>query len=164
MLTDFLNFARPVELNREECRLGDLVKESLDVLSEEIKKSGGKVETLFEDSFPVYADHTLIRQALTNLIKNALEAVGREGKIKIQEKRIAGRMEIWIHDNGCGISKENHKKIFEPFFTTKREGTGLGLAITQKTILSHQGSLTIKSEEGEGTLVIVSLPIHKASA
>ncbi|OIP64703.1 MAG: hypothetical protein AUK29_03925 [Nitrospirae bacterium CG2_30_53_67] len=164
MLTDFLNFARPVELNREECRLGDLVKESLDVLSEEIKKSGGKVETLFEDSFPVYADHTLIRQALTNLIKNALEAVGREGKIKIQEKRIAGRMEIWIHDNGCGISKENHKKIFEPFFTTKREGTGLGLAITQKTILSHQGSLTIKSEEGEGTLVIVSLPIHSAQA
>ncbi|MEK6775551.1 MAG: ATP-binding protein [bacterium] len=162
MLTDFLNFARPVELNREACSLSDLVKESLDVLSEETGKRGAKVETIFENAFPVFADHIQMRQALTNLIKNALEAVGDQGEIRIQGKRIAGRSELWIHDNGCGISMENHKKIFEPFFTTKREGTGLGLAITQKTILSHQGSLTIRSEQGEGTLVIVSLPIHNA--
>lgn len=164
MLTDFLNFARPVELNRETCSLNNLVKESLDVLSEEIRKRGARVETIFENVFPVFADHIQMRQALTNLIKNALEAVGDQGEIRIQEKRIANRSELWIHDNGCGISMENHKKIFEPFFTTKREGTGLGLAITQKTILSHQGSLTIRSDEGDGTLVIVSLPIHKASA
>ncbi len=159
MLSDFLNFARPTELNREECSLSDLVRESLEVLSEEIAKKGINVETRLDNLPPVLIDRTLMRQAVTNLIKNAIQAVGDEGRITIEEKEIAGQPELWIQDNGCGISQDEQKKIFEPFFTTKREGTGLGLAITQKTILSHQGMLRIKSDEGKGTLMIVSLPI-----
>jgi PAS domain S-box-containing protein len=163
MLTDFLQFARPAELNRETCSLDELVKESADVLAVEIESRGTRIDIHDDNLPPVEIDRTLMRQALTNLIKNGLQAVGEGGEIRVQAKRIDDRAELWIQDNGCGISQDDQKKIFEPFFTTKREGTGLGLAITQKTILSHHGSLTVKSDPGEGTLVIVSLPINTSA-
>lgn len=161
MLGEFLRFARPQELNREECRLCDVVKEALEVLADEMQRHKTRVELDLDRLPPLHLDRTLMRQAVTNLVKNALEAVGGEGEINILEKRISDRAELWIEDNGCGVSREDRNRIFEPFFTTKRDGTGLGLAITQKTILSHQGSLTIKSDPGKGTLVIVSLPLKE---
>lgn len=164
MLSDFLHFARPQELNKEECLLNDLVKEALEILAPEMDGCNVRLDTKCDPLPVVLADRTLIRQALTNLIKNAMQAVDQGGEVKIQEKRLADRVELWIEDNGLGISTEDQKRIFEPFYTTKREGTGLGLAITQKTILSHHGSLRIKSDQGEGTLVVVSLPVKESVA
>jgi signal transduction histidine kinase len=164
MLGEFLSFARPQRLNKEDCSLGDLVKEALEVLSDEIRRRGARIEVNTETPPPVTVDRTLMRQALVNLVKNALEAVGQGGMIRLQEKGLRGRAELWIEDNGPGITEENRKKIFQPFFTTKEGGTGLGLPITQKTILSHQGSLTIKSDREQETVVIVSLPAAESAA
>jgi Signal transduction histidine kinase len=69
------------------------------------------------------------------------------------------KAKISIKDNGCGIPKEIQKKIFDPFFTTKEQGSGLGLAITYRIIESHKGEITIYSEEGQGTEVIMYFPM-----
>jgi two-component system sensor histidine kinase AtoS len=161
MLSDFLTFARPADLNKEACYLDDLVKEVLEVLAETIEKQQIRVTTHFDHAAPVHVDRTLIRQALTNLVKNALEAVRPGGEIRIGEHQVGQRAELRIEDDGCGISQELQKKIFEPFFTSKAEGTGLGLAITQKTVFSHQGSLMVESSEGKGTTVTLSLPVDE---
>ncbi|MDX1764470.1 MAG: ATP-binding protein, partial [bacterium] len=164
MLSDFLSFARPALLQKESCDLGELVQESLELLREKIEGRRIKIETSFDHLMPVPADRNLIRQALTNLLKNALEAVGPGGVIRIVEKKLDNRVELEIQDNGCGISEGDQKKVFEPFFTSKAEGTGLGLAITQKTIVSHQGSLKLESRRGEGTRVLLSLPTDETAA
>jgi two-component system sensor histidine kinase AtoS len=161
MLSDFLHFARPMELNKEECDLGEVTKEVLHVLSEEIQKKKAKIELGLEEVPLMPIDRTLIRQSITNLLKNALQAIEEGGQIRVHVKRFHDRAEIWMEDNGKGIAPDAKKKIFEPFFTTKREGTGLGLAITQKSVLSHQGTIQIKSDVGKGTLVIISLPLEK---
>jgi len=161
MLSDFLHFARPLELNREVCGMEELIREVLHLLSDEVETRHAVVKVECDELPPLMIDRTLIRQSMTNLVKNALQAVPEGGGIEIGLHERDGRAEIRIRDNGPGITPEAQKKIFEPFFTTKREGTGLGLAITQKTIIAHQGTIRIRSDPGEGTEVIVSLPLEK---
>jgi len=161
MLSDFLHFARPAQLNREACEISDLLRESVEVLSDEVDRKKAGITLEFDHLPPLLLDRTLIRQALTNLIKNALQAIDEGGEVRIEVKGMDDRVEIWIRDDGPGIPPDVQKKIFEPFFTTKRDGTGLGLAITQKTIVSHQGNIRIKSDPGQGTLIVVSLPMEK---
>ncbi|NOY54083.1 MAG: PAS domain-containing protein [Deltaproteobacteria bacterium] len=158
MLSDFLHFARPMELNREACRLDELIREALEVLSDEIETKKAETKVECNEVPSLMLDRTLIRQSMTNLIKNALQAIPEGGSIAIEVQERTDRVEVRIRDNGPGIPRDLQKKIFEPFFTTKREGTGLGLAITQKTIVAHQGNIRIKSDPGQGTLMIVSLP------
>ncbi len=159
MLADFLQFARPTELNREECDLAAIARDAVDLLSDESEKRGARVELTAAVVPTVLADPTLIRQAIINLVKNALQATGDAGQIQVDVRPEGNQVQIRVQDNGSGISEEDQKRIFEPFFTTKRDGTGLGLAITQKTILAHHGEITIKSDPGQGTMMIVSLPM-----
>ncbi len=160
MLADFLHFARPPELRKDECDLAEIVREALEVLSDDIERRAPNIDLAFESAPPVLLDWTLMRQSITNLIKNALQSLGEEGTIRIAVKTVADRVELRIEDNGCGIAPEAQRKIFDPFFTTKRDGTGLGLAITQRTILAHQGSVDVQSEPGHGTCVTVSFPVQ----
>jgi len=161
MLSDFLHFARPAELNREACEIAGLLRESVEILSDEVEKKKADITLEIDNLPPLMMDRTLIRQSLTNLIQNALQAIDEGGEIRIEVKEMVDRVEIWIRDNGPGIPPDVRKKIFEPFFTTKRDGTGLGLSITQKTIVAHQGNIQMKSDPGQGTLMIVSLPLEK---
>ncbi|RLB67127.1 MAG: PAS domain-containing sensor histidine kinase [Deltaproteobacteria bacterium] len=122
---------------------------------------------------PVQGDEGLLTRLFLNLIKNAREAIFHEGEVLI-ETRIAsnyhmtgpGRrsspmVDITISDTGCGIAQEEMDRIFTPYFTTKSKGSGLGLAISQKIIEDHYGLLKIESSPGEGTTMIVSLPLHR---
>lgn len=122
---------------------------------------------------PVQGDEGLLTRLFLNLVKNAREAISREGEVLI-ETRIAssyhmtgpGRrsspmVDITIKDTGCGIAEEEMDRIFTPYFTTKSKGSGLGLAISQKIIEDHHGLLKIESSPGKGTTMIVSLPLHR---
>ena len=104
-----------------------------------------------------------LERVFLNLFMNAIHAVSKKGKIVVQTSLLPSRdiVEIKIGDDGPGIPKEQQERLFQPFYTTKEDGTGLGLNICQSLILQHKGSISINSENGRGTTVIIKLPIQQ---
>jgi signal transduction histidine kinase len=102
-----------------------------------------------------------LNQVFLNIITNAAQATGPEGKILITTRTSKGGVEIIFEDNGVGMNEETQKQIFDPFFTTKEvgKGTGLGMSISYKIIKSHGGEISVRSEPNKGTQVIVNLPL-----
>lgn len=120
---------------------------------------------------PIRGDDNLLTRLFLNLIKNAAEAIDRQGRVAITTKvaselhlskpgkRPVPLIVVEVRDNGRGIPGEELEKIFTPFYTTKGRGSGLGLATCQKIVSEHQGFLKVESTPGEGTLFAVSLPL-----
>jgi signal transduction histidine kinase len=106
-------------------------------------------------------DRRRIKEALADIIQNALEATQGGGVLRIRagvrEEAPAG-FNISIQDEGVGIPREEVRKVFDPFYTTKPQGIGLGMAIAHNTIASHGGTIDIDSAEGKGTAITVALP------
>ena len=100
-----------------------------------------------------------MERVFRNLATNAIQAMKNGGKLKVSTKKKQGFVEVSFQDTGAGMSKETMKKIFEPFFTTKSKGMGIGLAICKKFVEINGGSITVKSEEGNGSTFTVKLPI-----
>jgi signal transduction histidine kinase len=99
-------------------------------------------------------DNGQIREALTNLIKNAIESTagtGRDPQVIVTIKRSDEDVIISVRDNGCGIAHENIGKLFQPYYTTKKQGSGIGLALVERIITLHGGRIEIQSKEKEGT-------------
>jgi signal transduction histidine kinase len=113
-----------------------------------------------DESLPLLNfDERFLKQAFLNLIKNAAAAMPEGGILTIKTEKRDAEALISIQDTGTGISEENLSKIFEPYFTTKETGSGLGLTLVFKIIREHQGEISVKSREGEGTSFIITLPI-----
>ena len=120
---------------------------------------------------PILADEALLTQLFLNLIKNAVEAVGEAGLIKVTSRVLAdysmtqngerrSRMvAIEVSDDGPGIGKDQLEHLFTPFYTTKAKGTGLGLAICHKIVAEHRGMIRVDSEPARGTTFTVMLPL-----
>jgi len=100
----------------------------------------------------VGCDETLLRQAIKNLINNALDA-GPTARVNIAEGEVSGRKGVYIEvsDEGRGMSGEEIKKIFSPFYSTKESGLGIGLSLVQKIALAHGSTTEVTSAEGEGS-------------
>ncbi len=168
IVTDFLNFSRPMNLVAADVSIRELVEDSF----QEIRERGdfGDVELELRGEFPtVSADQTLLRQCFSNLLRNGCEAVreaGRPGRLAVDgsiETTDSGPMvRLRFSDNGIGIARENLDKVFIPFFTTKNAGTGLGLALVHKIIVNHNGKVQVSSEAGKGTTFTVILPFAAA--
>ena len=113
---------------------------------------------------PVKVDKGQIREAVTNLLKNAVEATaetGRPPEIRVAVRRRGNDAVISVRDNGCGISPENRKKLFQPYFTTKKQGSGIGLALIERIVTLHGGKIVIESEENVGTEISLVFPIKE---
>ncbi len=106
------------------------------------------------------ADLDQLKQVFFNVIVNASEAMGGNGKLKILTRWERDRSQIAVHciDNGPGISERNLNRLFDPFFTTKEMGTGLGLAISYGILKAHRGNIEVRSKLGEGCEMIITLP------
>ncbi len=111
------------------------------------------------DYLDFYADDVKLRQAIINLLKNAAESSPAGSPILLRITADEDFLYFAVEDHGCGMSEEQLSKVFEPFHTTKSYGTGLGLPIVKKIVDSHKGKLSIQSEEGAGTLIVLSLPL-----
>ncbi|HQG28249.1 MAG TPA: ATP-binding protein, partial [Candidatus Ozemobacteraceae bacterium] len=110
---------------------------------------------------PIYAtiDREKIKQALLNVMLNAIQSMEHGGTLTVNVLPQADEIVIELRDEGAGIPPECAKRIFDPFFTTRPNGTGLGLAITKKIVDLHQGSISVDSEPGRGTCVRIELPV-----
>ena len=157
------HFSRRGPSVNEKCNTNDIIENCLLILHNTIRNKI-KVKTNFtKQSAQVKGNEGRLHQAFMNIIANATQAIKEEGTIEITTKRVKGKMEISIEDDGEGIPEENLMKISDPFFTTKSpgEGTGLGLFITFSIIEEHNGSIEVKSTRGEGTKFIIKLPTSR---
>ncbi|MCG7906050.1 MAG: HAMP domain-containing histidine kinase, partial [Candidatus Thiodiazotropha taylori] len=113
-----------------------------------------------DSAWSIEGDRQAISQVLVNLLTNACHASTPGSSVEIKADEIGDLIRLQVVDQGEGISEENLGYLFEPFFTTKApgEGTGLGLAIAYKIVSDHKGAITIDSDQGEGTRVIMDLP------
>lgn len=156
VITDFLFFARPTELNISRVDLAGLIKRCTENIIGE--RDNIKVYYGTKEIQRINGDEILLRQAFSNLIQNAIDAMPNGGELHFELSSGPDSAYIAIADSGHGIPKNIMDKIFLPFYTTKDGGTGLGLAIVHKIIISHRGSITVESHE-RGTAFRIRLPI-----
>jgi signal transduction histidine kinase len=156
---EYLRFARLPRPRLERLVLNDVASELVEFQRHELSARGVTVESTLAQGLPeVLADEGQLRQALLNLVRNAAEAVGDQGTVRVATRRMpAGGVEIRVEDDGPGIPAEHLPKIFEPFFSTKDGGTGLGLALTQQIIVEHGGRIQVEASE-RGTTFAIELP------
>jgi signal transduction histidine kinase len=164
-VTEFLKYARPLEISDETVGLEAVVERVVTEVGEAIPQVKIRCEGTFGD---VGGDEGFLRQALLNLARNAAEAcveAAGGGRVlvrgEVQRGDEAGVQRITISDNGPGIGADAMPKLFRPFFTTKANGTGLGLAVVQKIIVQHGGQVEARNESGGGAAFIVTLPLPR---
>jgi two-component system sensor histidine kinase HupT/HoxJ len=107
-----------------------------------------------------------LEQVLVNVILNSIESLSRGGEIHImvEPDSTAGIVQLYIDDNGPGVSEENLDSIFDPFFTTRVRGVGLGLSISKRIVEQHKGNISVHNSPQGGARIKISLPLHQAEA
>ena len=124
--------------------------------------SNVKLKTEISSKLPkLIIDKGQIEQVLVNTINNALEAMPEGGELSIKAKKKKTNLYIEINDTGVGIPKKNLKKVFQLYFSTKKRGAGLGLYLTKRIVERYNGSISLKSQEGKGTIILINLPINE---
>jgi signal transduction histidine kinase len=162
IVTNFLNFAKPTQLVLGVLDMAAIVERAADDIRSEVQARGGEL-TITGPFGRVEGDDVLLRQAVSNLFRNALEAcvdnhvpprIVAEGTVDREQKVLR----VTVTDNGPGISASVAERMFRPFFTTKARGTGLGLPLVQKIIVTHNGRVGPVNHEG-GARVAFTLPL-----
>lgn len=167
MVTDFLNFARPMTPTIHPVDLSELM-ESVIADVRNSRPGPYRIALKAENHVAMQCDATLMRQAMMNLLLNAVEAVAAQdgvGRISVALERTWERessiVRITIEDNGRGIPAHEIAKIFYPFFTTKSHGTGLGLSLVQKIVIAHNGRIEVQNGDSRGVRFVVTLPVRE---
>lgn len=182
LLKSLFSYAKPSKPNRQFCELKELVNEVLSLLKQRMQNHNITFTQRYEKNLPaIFIDGAQIQQVLFNLIVNSIEAIDKQGEIKLTArkfrksdetfqrkpfyKKITDQpyIQILISDNGSGISPENLQQIFNPFFTTKNYGTGLGLSIVYQIVQENNGIIYFESEVNKGTQCYLFLPCFQTS-
>ena len=163
VVTNFLNFARPAQLTLARVSLKAISERAADEVRADVRALGGDVDVSGEFG-ELEGDEVLLRQAFSNLLRNAVEAsIGgaQPPRILIHSEvdRALRVSRISVSDNGPGIAPALRERVFRPFFTSKRSGTGLGLALVQKIIVFHNGRVTIGTSALGGASLNITLPL-----
>lgn len=177
LVSRMLKFASPAEIRFSKVHLHEVLDYSLRLVEPLLAaKPVAHRKDFASPTDLVEGDEHELQQVFINLLLNAIDALGPNGKVVVATQLAqpgsadpaprpeSDRIEITVQDNGMGIAPENMKRLFEPFFTTKPSGTGLGLAITQRIVQQHRGQITATSQVGEGTTFSIRLPMAAGSA
>lgn len=163
IVRNLLDFARQREpALKFDVNVNTLIDDSLNFISNQISLQEIEVIRQYSELPPITADPQQLRQVFLNILVNACEAMPKGGKIIVRTSYLKDeeKVHVEIEDTGMGIDKEVLDKIFDPFFTTKEKGTGLGLSVVYGIVNAHKGDLKIESKKGEGTKVIIKLPLR----
>lgn len=161
ILNDILSFVKETRIIKENVDSNGLMEEVLSLVSSESAEKNIALNKEFGESVELYIDPGRIGDALLNILKNAVQAIGSNGVITVRVLKEHDACVFEIKDTGPGISEEELPFIFDPFYTTKKFGTGLGLTITHRIVEEHEGSITVKSKKGAGSVFRVSIPLRK---
>ena len=160
-----LGHVRANRLRLEEADINGLIKETADFLEPQIKTNSIHLALVFQDIPKAMVDAMQLSQVFVNIMQNAIQAMENGGTLAVSTKKVQSEkkkeefIEIKISDTGIGMSKENLTKIFDPFFTMKYGGTGLGLTIVHGIVVSHGGTIEVKSKEKAGTVFQIQIPV-----
>jgi two-component system sensor histidine kinase HydH len=160
MVGEMLDFSRPLELHRSEKDVNQLMNQSIEIVAPIAQKKNIEIRSEISQSLPLVSiDDMRIRQALINLLMNAIEASPEGEIVSVCSYKKRKNLFIEVNDCGCDIPAEKREEIFVPFFTTKQGGTGLGLPIAKKIVEAHQGYLEVlnNAEKGATFRAIISI-------
>jgi len=162
IVSALLSFSRPTEIRKERHDLREILEEGLDLISFEARTHKVAVRREFPEApLSIQGDKSQLKQLFLNIFLNALQAMPNGGEMKVEARRKEGQKAVVaVADTGEGIPEENLDRIFDPFFTTKKSGTGLGLSIGYNIAKSHRGEIEVKSRVGQGTTILISLPLY----
>ncbi|HRV24497.1 MAG TPA: ATP-binding protein, partial [Sphaerochaeta sp.] len=160
IVVDFLFAVRPIDVRIRLERITTLLDQVCDFVEPELNGEGIVLKRTYPATLPgLMIDNNAIKQALLNIIKNAMNAIKNSGTIEVGAKIDSNNVVVSIKDTGVGIPEEALGKIFEPYYTTKSGGTGLGLTVVYKIMKEHQGDIQVHSVVGTGTTVRLIFPI-----
>ncbi|BCA78757.1 HAMP domain-containing sensor histidine kinase [Desulfuromonas sp. AOP6] len=160
LLKSLRNFSMFENIEMKRVDLNDFLDKFLAMAVNDMEKRGILLRAkLLHENLRVQADTRALQQVLLNLLANAATALEGEDdpEIVIEVSRNGGLVFLSVSDNGAGMSREEQRQLFKPFFTTKAEGSGLGLVICRKMLAQMDSSIEVRSRQGEGTTVIITL-------
>ncbi len=163
IVRNLLDFARESEIKTEKLDLAEVLRGATGLASNQIRLSGARITLDMAPNLPaIHGDGPSLVQVFVNLLLNAVDAVGKGGRVRIaaESKHDPGWIRVTVTDDGHGIPAHALPYVFDPFFTTKPrgKGTGLGLSVSLGIVRQHGGDIRVESEPGKGTTVTVLLP------
>jgi PAS domain S-box-containing protein len=162
IITQFLQAIRPTQPQMKLVSLNDLVTATLELLKPELENRGLLIRAKLARDLPHgMIDAAQIKQVLVNLLKNAMQAMTKDGTLTLQTGEGADGIWVSVADTGGGIPQEQINRIFEPFYTTKKKGSGLGLMIVQRIVREHGGRIELESRVGHGSCFRIWLPLRE---
>lgn len=165
LITALLNYSAPVRARFRHCDLAAIVSDTILLMKKQCERNSITLHLDTGSTPPLYLDPEQIKQAIINIIRNAIEVMPGGGTISISTSvRDNSHAIISICDTGPGVEVEDIPLIFEPFFTRKGAGTGLGLSITQRIMDEHHGHINVQSSSGHGTCFILEIPLNRTIA
>lgn len=160
LLNEFLFLGRPVAMAAAPLDLAAFLQELTSLLESEALNFEAEINLVTEKVPLILADRGQFTKVFLNLVRNALEAAGRYGRVTLHLYQSETDIKLTIKDNGPGLTAEASEKMFTPFFTTKERGTGLGLPIVQAIVHHHGGDITVENASGGGAICTVTLPSY----
>jgi signal transduction histidine kinase len=157
----FLRFMRPQELALKRVDVAALLASLVALLEAEWQPRGVRIELRPPGPLPdLNADEELLRHALLNILQNACQAMPAGGTVTLTAEAHGRMLRVAVSDEGVGIAPEDMDKIFRLYYTTKPDGSGIGLALVYRIVQLHDGTVEVRSEQGRGTTVTLSLPVR----
>jgi two-component system, NtrC family, sensor kinase len=164
IIQELLEFSRERESRKMPANVNEILEKALTILDNEFRLRRVRVEKRLAAPIPeIPLDVNQMEQVFINFLVNAMESIPGQGVVTIKTGEDEGKkgVLIEIEDNGIGISEEYKDRIFEPFFSTKPKGTGLGLTVNFGIVEKHQGQISVFSDPGKGTRMVVWLPCEQ---
>jgi two-component system NtrC family sensor kinase len=159
---NMLGYARRMEPRLEDVDINTTINQTIDLLENYARINNIDIQADLAPDLPIIAsDQSKLQQVFLNLMSNAIDAIGKDGLVGVSSQKKDSHILVSIRDNGSGMTEEQQKKVFDPFFTTKSsgKGTGLGLWVSYDIMKQMGGSISLKSEVGEGSTFTIQIPI-----
>ncbi|MCC6228452.1 MAG: hypothetical protein IT432_04415 [Phycisphaerales bacterium] len=167
IIRKLLVFARQAPASKQPTTINAVVEEAMFLLEAGCENPGVRFVRDLGAGLPdIAADPVQVRQVVTNLVINAMQAIAGAGTITVRTTVVGSAVVLSVADTGSGMTPEVLRRVFDPFFTTKDvgQGTGLGLAVVQGIVAGHGGSIEVESEPARGSVFRVRLPVHAAAS